>query len=155
MDNSLEQDITALWSLLLEIVSDSEKRLAAHLATHNLTPPQFFVLKTLDEHGGRCPIGQIAREHHLTNPTMTGLIKRLTLMEPPLVERERSKTDRRSVDIVLTPTGAKRYEAVQTDLLKQVRLVLGMLNPEDRRDIIEKASFYINLIIRQFPASNV
>ena len=151
MQDDLEQDVARLWPMLLAIISDAEKRLAAHLATHNLTPPQFFVLKTLWEQGGRYPIGHIARDHHLTNATMTGLIKRLSQMDPPLVIRERSTIDARSVDVVLTPDGENRYQAVQEDILAQVRFVLAMLDPAEREDVIEKISRYVTLIIHLFP----
>jgi len=151
LQDELEQDVARLWPMLLAIISDAEKRLAAHLATHNLTPPQFFVLKTLWEQGGRYPIGQIAHDHHLTNPTMTGLVKRLSQMDPPLVARERSTVDARSVDVVLTPAGEDRFRAVQEDLMAQVRFVLAMLDQADREDVIEKISHYVNLIIHLFP----
>ena len=52
--------------MLFRLVMDGEKLLTAQLAMHDLTPPQFYVLKTLSEHEGHCPIGQIARLHGLT-----------------------------------------------------------------------------------------
>jgi DNA-binding MarR family transcriptional regulator len=154
VNTDLEQDVADFWSLLFQIITDAEKRLAANIATHNLTPPQFFVLKTLTEHGGRYPIGQIAREHHLTNATMTGLINRLEAMTPPLVKRERSRMDARSVDVVLTPAGIQKFIAVQQDLMKQAQAVLGMLSAEERRQAIEKVRLYFQIWTEQFPLSS-
>jgi DNA-binding MarR family transcriptional regulator len=105
VNDELERDVTDFWMLAFKIVLDGEKRLTAQLAAHSLTPPQFYVLKTLVESGGQCPIGQIARQHQLTNATMTGLVKRLEAMSPPLVSRETSADDRRSVMVSLTPAG--------------------------------------------------
>ncbi len=147
MTDNLEQDVSAVWTLLLQIVSDAEKRLAAHLMRHNLTPPQFFVLRTLYDHGGSCPIGQIAREHHLSNATMSGLVKRLSQMQPPLVRRERSSEDGRSVLVVLTEEGRARFDAVQQTLMGQVQIVLQMLSEEERRDIIDKVTHYSRIVL--------
>ncbi len=102
MEDSLDRDVAELWSLLFAIVTDGEKRLAGHFEAHQLTPPQFYVLKTLSENQGECRIGDIARDHHLTNATMTGLVKRLEAMDPPLVRRRRNTSDGRSVDVLLT-----------------------------------------------------
>lgn len=151
LNTSLDQDVIQFWSLLFEIVLDGEKRLAAHLAAHNLTPPQFYVMKTLAEHGGRCPIGQIARLHHLTSATMTGLVKRLEAMHPPLVRREQSSDDRRSVDVILTAAGQARFLAVQADFLEQVRAVLGILSHEDRQDLLRHLTRYVQVLAKQFP----
>ena len=73
MDNQLERDVNELWALVFRLVLDGEKLVTAQLAEHDLTPPQFYVLKTLSEQDGHCAIGQIARLHGLTNATMTGL----------------------------------------------------------------------------------
>ena len=155
MDDKLDQDVAELWSLLFEIVTDGEKRLASHMNAHDLTPPQFYVLKTLSEQGGECRIGDIAREHHLTNATMTGLVKRLEAMNPPLVKRKRSSIDGRSVDVSLTPAGAKRFLAVQHGLMEQLRVIFGMLPDDERRDIIEKVRLYFSIFSQQFPAENI
>jgi len=151
VNTELEHDVEALWTLLFDIVTEAEKRLAVHMAAHRLTPPQFYVLKTLTEHSGRCQIGQIAREHHLTNATMTGLIKRLENTEEPLVRRERALEDGRSVDVILTEAGAIRYQAVQDSLMEQARTVLSLLSQEERQQIIIKLGMYFKLFTEQFP----
>jgi len=155
VDAEFEQDVSEFWSLLFTIVLDGEKRLAAFLAAHNLTPPQFYVLKTLAEHAGRCPIGEIARTHHLTNATMTGLVKRLEAFHPPLVIREQSETDRRSVSVILTDEGQARFLAVQNDLLDQLRMMLSLVSPAERQDLLRYLARYVQVVTEQFPVSNV
>jgi DNA-binding MarR family transcriptional regulator len=143
--------VNEFWALLFSVVLDGEKRLAAILAAHNLTPPQFYVLKTLMERGGRCPIGAIARAHHLTNATMTGLVKRLEGIE--LVMRETNVDDRRSVTVSLTPEGQARFFAVQVDLLEQLRVVLGTLTSDERQDLIRYFSRYVKVATELFPVN--
>jgi DNA-binding MarR family transcriptional regulator len=151
LNGAIEQDIQHFWSILFELLRDVEKRLAAHMALHGLTPPQFFVLKTLVEHDGCCPIGQIAREHHLTNATMTGLIKRLELMQPPLVARERSLEDARSVNVVLTPAGEARFEAIKAGIVEQLLLVFDLISPEERRLLLQVLARYMDMFAQIFP----
>lgn len=153
VDKRFEQDIEALWSLIFAIVSDGEKRLAAHMAAHDLTPPQFYVLKTLVEQGGRCPIGQIARQHHLTNATMTGLVNRLEALN--LVQRERNADDLRSVNVVLTPEGMSRFLAVQNDLLNQLKTLLELTSAEERRELIEFLTRYVTFVTQLLPVEGI
>jgi DNA-binding MarR family transcriptional regulator len=153
VESDLEQDVNLMWTLLFTIVMDGEKRMGSLLAAYSLTPPQFYVLKTLVEHGGSCPIGEIAVEHHLTNATMTGLVKRLENMNPPLVTREPSELDRRSVNVLLAPAGQERFLAVQLDLMSQLRQVLHLLTPNERQDLIHYLARYAIMISEQFAIS--
>ena len=153
-DDRLHRDVAELWTILFAIVMDGEKRLASHFAAHQLTPPQFYVLKTLSENAGACRIGEIAREHHLTSATMTGLVKRLEAMQPPLVARQPSQTDGRSVDVILTKAGSARFMAVQRGLMDQLRAVFGMLPEAQRREIISQARLYFSVFSQRFPVEN-
>lgn len=140
--------------MLFRLVLDGEKLLTAQLAAHGLTPPQFYVLKTLSEHDGHCPIGQIARLHGLTNATMTGLVKRLEAFDPPLVERETNTHDRRSVNVVMTQAGADRFLAVQTNLMDQLRVVLSLIGDNERASILDDLRRYMTLITSIFSFEN-
>lgn len=149
--NDLTEDTQTFWNLAFEVVALLEKRLFAFLAQHQLTPPQFFVLRTLIEHGGHCRIGQIAEEHHLTHATMTGLIKRMEATDPPLVQRVRSGSDGRGVNVYLTPHGAARFKAVEATLMEQASEVLRLIPAQERREAIQKIRFYLNLLSNQVP----
>jgi DNA-binding MarR family transcriptional regulator len=147
VDSQLDQDVSRLWTMLFAIVLDGEKRIAENLAEHGLTVPQFYVLKTLSEHGGRMGIGQIARAHGLTNATMTGLVKRLEAIEPPLILRETNVVDRRAVYVVLTPEGWERFDAVQKSLIDQIRSVFSLIPGDERRKLLGDLSRYVGLIV--------
>ncbi|HEX2907575.1 MAG TPA: MarR family transcriptional regulator [Phototrophicaceae bacterium] len=146
METELDNDVAIFWAMLFQIVMNMEKQLMGILARHDLTPPQFYVLKTLIEHGGLCPIGEIARSHHLTNATMTGLVNRMEAGTPPLVAREPNAADRRSVVVRLTPAGQERFIAVQADLLEHLRTVLSVLTGEERQDLLRYFSRYVALL---------
>ena len=151
MDADLEHDLGQFWQFLFTIVLDAEKRMAAFLEAHHLTTPQFYVLKTLSERDGRCTIGEIARAHHLTNATMTGLIGRLETFQPALVERVPGEQDRRQVVVRLTEAGHDRFLAVQVDLLGQLRALLALIDPADRKAVLGYLSKYTQMVVEQVP----
>lgn len=74
------------------------------IARYGLTVPQFTVLKAL-EHNTEMSVGDLADAVHLSAPTVTSILDRLTLKG--LVERNRSKLDRRRVVVALTERGAE------------------------------------------------
>jgi len=153
--DNVERDVADLWSTLFDIVTDGEKRLALHFEAHQLTPPQFYVLKTLSENAGACRIGDIARDHHLTSATMPGLGKRVEARDPALVRRRRNESDGRSVDVILTAAGDERFVAVQQGLMDQLRAVFGLLPDGERRDIIAKVRQYFTVFSQQFPVDRL
>ncbi len=144
-DSTLDLDAARLWTLLFQLVLDGEKRVAALLNAHGLTTPQFYVLKTLIEHEGHVPIGQIAHLHSLTNATMTGLVSRLEGIG--LVRREQSSTDRRSVTVILTEDGRQRFSDVQNDLTGQLKGLLALLPEEERQRLMDDVARYVGMIL--------
>lgn len=143
--SSVEQDAERLFRILFEVVQSGEKQLEALLTRHSLTTPQFYVLNTLQESDGRLSIGRIARRHGLTHATMTGLIKRMEQMQPPLVQREVSADDRRSVVVHLTEAGYGRFQAVQDALLAQVKLIFSLLPAGERQTLLSDLERYISM----------
>jgi DNA-binding MarR family transcriptional regulator len=144
--SALDEDAARLWALLFRLVLDGERHIAGQLAMHRLTTPQFYVLKTLIEQGGRCPIGEIARLHGLTNATMTGLVGRMERDDPPLLRREQNRADKRSVMVILTEEGQARFQAVQDRLHDQLRVVLSLIPQETRAVLIRELERYVDLI---------
>lgn len=146
-DAGAAYDAERVYVILFSLVLDLEKRLAAHLAAHGLTTPQFYVLKTLQEQGGAWSIGKIARAHGLTNAAMTGLISRMEAAEPPLVARSVDSHDRRSVVVGLTQAGYTRYEAVQQGLLDVLRAVFALLPADERSRLVDQLAHYVELFV--------
>lgn len=144
-DFTLDSDAARLWTLLFQLVLDGEKRVAALLHAHGLTTPQFYVLKTLIEHEGQIPIGQIAQLHSLTSATMTGLVSRLEAVG--LVRREQNAADRRSVTVILTADGRQRFADVQNDLTGQLKGLLALLPEDERQRLMDDVARYVGMIL--------
>lgn len=141
----IDQDADRLYAMLMSLILDLEKRLAAHLAAHGISTPQFYVLKTLSEQGGSWGIGRIAREHGLTNAAMTGLVTRMEAFDPPLVTRHTSPTDRRGVLVALTEAGCERYTQIQQGLLVMLRLGFALIPADERRQLMDRLAHYAAL----------
>ncbi|MGK5517961.1 MarR family winged helix-turn-helix transcriptional regulator [Micromonospora sp. URMC 107] len=76
---------------------------------HGLTQAGMVTLMTLAEHGELSH--RTVAEHCFVRPaTLTGIVD--TLAREGLVERQRDKSDRRSVKIAITPAGRARVEAL-------------------------------------------
>jgi DNA-binding MarR family transcriptional regulator len=70
------------------------------LGRYGLTGPQLVALKSLAE-SGEVPVGELARSVHLSQGTMTGILRRLE--DRGLVTRRRGEVDRRQVLVQATP----------------------------------------------------
>ena len=154
IDSSVEQDAERLFRILFAVVQGGEKQLEELLTRHGLTTPQFYVLNTLQDSQGSLSIGRIAQRHGLTHATMTGLIKRMEQMSPPLVQREASLSDRRSVVVHLTEAGYARFQAVQDALLGQVKLLFGFLPGEERQKLLGDLERYISMFTLVMDSAN-
>ncbi|ALO45284.1 MarR family winged helix-turn-helix transcriptional regulator [Pseudohongiella spirulinae] len=85
-----------------------------------LTYPQYIVLLILWENSP-CTVGYIGKRAQLATNTLTPLLKRLELMD--LVERRRSDSDERVVNIHLTRSGKalrKKCDCIPASLVSQV-----------------------------------
>lgn len=74
------------------------------LVKHGLTGPQLTVLKTLAELG-EVSVGELAKQVHVSQGTVTGILDRLERQE--FVTRRRSDADRRRILATVTPKAAE------------------------------------------------
>lgn len=101
----LEETFLALRRLMAAM----RGRFHAALAEHELTFPQWIVLKSLDRRGS-LPARELADVCGVTPANITGIVDRL--VEADLVTRTRSEDDRRVVFMDLTPLGKEKVRAV-------------------------------------------
>ncbi|MFP4328568.1 MAG: MarR family winged helix-turn-helix transcriptional regulator [Paracoccaceae bacterium] len=84
--------------------------------THGLTPVQIRVLQIVSAHGSVTP-KQISAQMGVSQATISTLIDRL--VAKAMVRRERSETDRRQTNIVLTEEGRDVIERAPDPLQQQ------------------------------------
>lgn len=92
------------------------------LSQFNLTYPQYLVLLALYEHH-TLTVKALGERLFLDSGTLTPMLKRME--ENGLIERIRSKSDERVVEVTLTEKGKNledRIESVPVDFMKEVKL---------------------------------
>lgn len=112
----------------------TENRRAAHdlARKFGLTGPQVTAIKVL-ERIGDMSLSDLSERIRATNSTMTGLVDRLS--RDGLVQRVRSRRDRRVVLIRLTPLGAKLAGDIPVAPMDLFNRALALLDVRDRDDL--------------------
>lgn len=98
------------------------------LAPFDVTPIQYALLKCLWKTNMQPP-SQLAQTLKIDASTTTGVVERLERKN--LVERVYSKTDRRSVHVCLTPSGAALQNGVEAAILEANKEVLSEFSEEE------------------------
>lgn len=103
--------VAAIDRLMREITWHAHKQ-SMHMLTQpdiDLTLPQMITLFAIHEQG-ICRMSELADRTQQSAGTLTGIVDRL--IDEGLVSRVRNATDRRVVEVTLTPKGEERLEYV-------------------------------------------
>lgn len=102
-----------LAQFIREINRMIQKRLRTTFQESGLTPPQLMILHYLFRHDS-CRVNDISDHLRLAASTVSSILDRLE--RNGFVFRERNKTDKRMVDITLTPKANNIKTTLKTDL---------------------------------------
>jgi len=121
-------DEVELWRSLVDSWKRFQRGAEKNLAVLDLTPAELRILRVLREQGSS-PMNHFSQETMLSQASITGIIDKLE--ERGLVERVRSREDRREVLIAITPKGDHAYTRGM-DLHKQfVEKALSALKADE------------------------
>ena len=126
----MENQIVAAIRRIMRAVDLHSRRLADE---HGLTGPQLATLQAAASLG-ESSTGVLARAVHLSGPTVTGILDRLT--KRGLVDRTRNGQDRRSVTIRLTSAGVAVLAAAPSLLQDRFRQELVSLEEWEQTTIL-------------------
>lgn len=98
-----------------------------------LTVPQLVVLKEVAEADG-IPIGQIAKRISLSQATVTTIVDRLE--QRGTIERRREESDRRKVNLHITPVGSRLIEESPTILQEEFLDAFAKLEPWEQTQML-------------------
>jgi DNA-binding MarR family transcriptional regulator len=101
--------------LMFRTARGMKKMLDARLSEFNITSSQASVLNTLFNSDG-LSLSDIGKSVHLDKPAITGLADRME--NDGLVERRRTSTDRRIIQLYLTEKGRNLYNAIETIIVE-------------------------------------
>jgi DNA-binding MarR family transcriptional regulator len=103
------------------------------LQDYGLTAPQLVSLQAISRLQP-AKAGEIAKEIHLGQPTVTGILTRLE--HQGLIQRTRAERDRRSVDVTLTDDGERVLRDAPSPLQDQFLQKLAELKEWERTQIL-------------------
>jgi DNA-binding MarR family transcriptional regulator len=104
------------------------RRTTGKLQAHGITPPQWAVLAQLSEEDGQSLSG-LGAKALFDGPTMTGIVDRLE--SGSLVQRRRDSSDRRVINLYLTPRGRElMVELPPIGKLTDEEILRGLSNEE-------------------------
>lgn len=127
-DNSEVERFTEAWDAFVLAIRRSQARGAQ--SPDDLTLAQYYLLHPLEEASG-VALSRLAECAGIAPPTATRIVDGLE--KAGLVQRERSKTDRRAVLVSLTATGRRRVARKRSELAERRRRLYENLEPEERR----------------------
>ena len=127
---NMENQIVAALRRIIRAVDLHSRRLAEE---HGLTGPQLATLQVAARLG-EASTGALARAVHLSGPTVTGILDRLT--KRGLVDRTRNGQDRRSVTVRLTGDGEDVLAAAPSLLQDRFRQELMRLEEWEQTTIL-------------------
>jgi DNA-binding MarR family transcriptional regulator len=124
------------WSLLQELVLSQRPRWMAVIREHDLIPPHWIALQTLEEPK---PMGELAKALSCDNSNITWITDRLE--ERGLVTRTPAPHDRRVRLLVLTKKGHALRKEIGERLAEAPPPIAGLSLDDQRtlRDILARA----------------
>jgi DNA-binding MarR family transcriptional regulator len=121
--------------IMREVAWHSQKQITQMLtrAGLDLTLPQMITLFAIHERGS-CRMSCLADITQQSAGTLTGIIDRL--IDDGLVARVRNETDRRVVEVVLTPQGQERLDRVMVVRREEMGRLFGRFNDHDLTHLV-------------------
>jgi MarR family 2-MHQ and catechol resistance regulon transcriptional repressor len=120
------------WVKLARAFSTFNKATVDHIRTYGLTQGQFGALECLG-HLGSMTIGELCRKQLVSGGNMTVVVDNLE--KDALVERVRSRTDRRVVVVQLTTKGQRLFREVFPSHAAFVEKTASVLTDEEQEEL--------------------
>lgn len=139
---ALGRDVQILQSLrrIVRAVELYSHRLKSQ---HNLTVPQLVCLSAV-VNAGQVTVSEIARSVYLSASTVVGILDRLE--KRGLVQRRRSRDDRRVVNVLPTAAGRELVKRAPSALHENFARSLSSLSESDQRSIATALQMVVNLM---------
>lgn len=153
--------VASIEQLLLRVSWLEQRRFAQDIAGLNLTPPQFFVLRSIlsrgahptphGTRGGVPTMSALAYDTLQHCATVTGIVDRLEKMG--LVTRQRDAEDRRQVRVELTPRGSDLLRKIRGNREQRLRSTLLRLSEQDASELLRLLRAYLEALRLQYESA--
>ena len=117
-----------IWRLVTSIYRKWYREAEKRLINNGLSIMEYRILKKLVEDGAQ-PMVKLAESNMITQGWVTSLVDRLEMKD--YVERIRSNTDRRVVNIAATPKGIEFYRKIMELHEEFISKTMSFMEPSD------------------------
>ncbi|MCM0646999.1 MarR family transcriptional regulator [Clostridium swellfunianum] len=131
--------------IMKEVMANIKNRIGNHFKELNLTRPQGMLLGTL-AHQGEMKVSELSESLGLSNSTVSGILDRLE--NQGLVERIRSKEDRRVVYVKITEEFRKHSQKHFDEVNKLIEEMMNKATQEEL-DIIFKGMDMLRQVVKR------
>ena len=119
-----------MWIRLLGVARAAESELREYLRVeHATTLPRFDVMAALYRRRDGTTMSELSRMLLVSNGNATTVVDRLE--KDGLVRRTACETDRRTVQVALTPEGLRQFEVLAADHEREVNRLFAELSDAD------------------------
>lgn len=132
--------------LMKKVMGEIKHRIGNHFKEMNLTGPQGMLIGTLAHHG-EMKVSDLSEKLGLSNSTVSGILDRLE--NQGMVERSRSKEDRRVVYIKITDECRKHSQMHFEEINKVIEEMMVKATPEELDVILEGMDTLAKVVDRQ------
>lgn len=132
--------------LMKKVMKKIKHNMGHYFKVMNLTGPQGMLIGTLVHHG-EMKISDLSEKIGLSNSTVSGILDRLE--DQGLVERTRSKEDRRVVYIKVTDECRKQSQKQFEEVNKLIEQMMDKATPEELDIILEGMNTLEKVVDRQ------
>lgn len=133
-DPQLQQDATALYEAVNQLVRFYQFRDRDLICCHDVSVTQCYALEFLTEHGS-LRLQQLAELMLLDKSTSSRVVD--SLVKKGYVTRIPDSADRRAVALTATAAGVALYQQIRAGLIAQEERLIAHLTPEVRQASIE------------------
>jgi MarR family transcriptional regulator, organic hydroperoxide resistance regulator len=127
-------EIIEVSSLFQEVICLLKHSMSKVFEDTNITPPQGMVIGILSHHK-KMKISELSNKLGLSNSTVSGIIDRLE--KQGMVERERSREDKRVVYVSVSPTFAENHKLFHTKAAENFQSIINKGTSEDLHQILD------------------
>jgi DNA-binding MarR family transcriptional regulator len=130
---SVERDAADLYGVMTELMRVYQFRDRDRVGYHGFTITQLYVMEILIR-AGPLALNELAGEMRLDKSTLSRVVAGLE--SKGAVSRTSNPADGRSILLEATPSGRRRYERIEAELVAENARVLSGFTPAARRQLI-------------------
>mgnify|MGYP000858748264 CR=1 FL=1 len=132
-NKELKKFAQSLLDLVPVILKEFLKQQNKKIANISITLPQLFIMGYLDKQG-KSKMKDLASFMNVTHATMTGIVDRL--VRDHYVERLFDASDRRIINVALTPKGSSLARKIYTARLQMIMHIFSKVSQKDRQSYL-------------------